>query len=304
MRPLQASGAVSLVFEEPEGPLPMETDEGKLGQILRNLVSNALKFTEAGEVRVSARASSGGAAVTIDVADTGIGIAPEDHDRIFQEFGQVDGPVQRRVKGTGLGLALSRRMAELLGGTLTVRSTVGSGSVFTLTLPREYAPAEGPAAMEAAPPPSPDAAPVPTARAGRPRALVIDDEEGARYALASRLSAIPFDVVEAADPREGLRLAQESPPDAIFLDLIMPDMLGFDVLERLRENPATQAVPVVVVTSKVLAPEEESRLAARGAAHFSKEECARPDAVARLRHALVRAGWAGPVTAEAEHTAP
>ena len=299
MRPLLASGSVNLVFEEPGEPLVLDTDEGKLGQILRNLVSNALKFTERGEVRVSARPSSDGAAVAIEVADTGIGIAPEDHERIFHEFGQVDSHVQRRVKGTGLGLALSRRLAELLGGSLTVRSAPGTGSVFTLVLPRAYVrPDERPTAEGAAAP----AAPV-AARTGRPRALIIDDEETARYALASRLGAIPFDVIEAADPREGLRLAHESPPDAIFLDLIMPEMLGFDVLERLREDPATQAVPVVVVTSKVLAPEEESRLAARGAAILSKEDCARGDASARLLHALARAGWT-PAPESAEHTAP
>jgi CheY-like chemotaxis protein len=307
MRPLQASGAVNLVFEEPAGPLTMETDEGKLGQILRNLVSNALKFTEAGEVRVSARASSDGAAVIIDVADTGIGIAPEDQDRIFQEFGQVDSHLQRRVKGTGLGLALSRRLAELLGGTLAVRSAMGTGSVFTVTVPCVYEPAEKPA-DEPAPAlagPGPSPAVVPAVRTGRPRALVVDDEESARYALASRLAAIPFDVVEAADPREGLRLAQESPPDVIFLDLIMPEMLGFDVLERLREHPETRDVPVVVVTSKRLDPDEESRLAARGAALLSKEECSRGDAVERLRHALARAGWAGVAVREGvEKAAP
>ena len=215
----------------------LDTDEGKLGQILRNLVSNALKFTERGEVRVSARPSSDGAAVAIEVADTGIGIAPEDHERIFHEFGQVDSHVQRRVKGTGLGLALSRRLAELLGGSLSVRSAPGSGSVFTLVLPRVYVrPAERRMAE----------APARRRRRRRRRGRgararsIIDDEETARYALASRLAAIPFDVIEAADPREGLRLAHESPPDAIFLDLIMPEMLGFDVLERLREDPATR----------------------------------------------------------------
>jgi CheY-like chemotaxis protein len=165
-----------------------------------------------------------------------------------------------------------------------------------------YVPADEAAPTDA--PPSPAAVRGPAARAGLPRALVIDDEESARYALASRLATIPFDVVEAGDPRDGLRLALESPPDAIFLDLIMPEMLGFDVLERLREHPGTQSVPVVIVTSKLLAPEEESRLAARGAAILSKEECARADAVERLRHALSRAGWTGPVAEDAEHMAP
>jgi CheY-like chemotaxis protein len=191
------------------------------------------------------------------------------------------------VKGTGLGLALSRRLAELLGGTLEVRSTPGEGSAFTLTLPRVYAPPEAEPVAD-----TPGA--VSVAAATRPasaRALIIDDEEAARYALASRLASLDFEVIEAADPREGLRLAREAGPDAIFLDLVMPEMLGFEVLERLREDAATQAVPVVVVSSQQLTPEEDSRLAARGAALLSKEEFSRPDADARLRAALVRAGW-------------
>ena len=111
-------------------------DEGKISQILRNFISNALKFTERGEVRVSARALGRTArAVAISVADTGIGIAPEDQDRIFEEFGQVEHAVQRRVKGTGLGLALSRRLAELLGGGITLESAPGIGSTFSLELP-------------------------------------------------------------------------------------------------------------------------------------------------------------------------
>jgi signal transduction histidine kinase len=293
MRPLQTAGAVSLVFDPPPGLPPLDTDEGKIGQILRNLVSNALKFTEAGEVRVAARAADDGSTVVFEVADTGIGIAPEDQDRIFEEFGQVDGPVQRRVKGTGLGLALSRKLAELLGGTLTVRSTPGEGSTFTLAIPRIY-PGEGTprAAPEMARPamaPPPQRVP-----AARPRALVVDDEESARYALASRLAALSIDVTEAAGPGEGLRLAREARPDVLFLDLIMPDMFGFDVLDRLRDDPATHDLPVVVVTSKRLDADEESRLAARGAALLPKDEIARTDAVELIRHALARAGFVLP----------
>ncbi len=135
LRPLLAPGsAVDLVFEEPRGLPDLDTDEGKLAQVLRNLVSNALKFTERGEVRVSARAGPPGMLV-FAVTDTGIGIDPEHLGRIFEEFGQVDGPLQRRVKGTGLGLPLARKLAELLGGRLEVRSEPGVGSTFTATVP-------------------------------------------------------------------------------------------------------------------------------------------------------------------------
>ncbi len=135
LRPLQArDSAVELVFEDPAGLPPLFTDEGKLAQILRNFVSNALKFTERGEVRVRARLAPDDLA-TFSVIDTGIGIAAAHLDRIFEEFGQVDGPLQRRVKGTGLGLPLARKLAGLLGGSVEVRSEPGVGSTFSATIP-------------------------------------------------------------------------------------------------------------------------------------------------------------------------
>src|SRR5262249_37575635 len=113
LRPLLVNESLDLVFEEPEGIPRLHNDEAKVSQILRNFISNALKFTERGEVRVTARLIEGSEMITFSVADTGIGIAPEDQERIFQEFTQVDNPLQRRVKGTGLGLPLCRKLAEL-----------------------------------------------------------------------------------------------------------------------------------------------------------------------------------------------
>jgi signal transduction histidine kinase len=136
-RPIETDEAVSLVFE-PVPPLPLlQTDESKVAQILRNFISNALKFTDRGEVRVSAREGDRDT-IRFAVADSGIGIADAHFERIFEEFAQVESPVQRRVKGTGLGLPLSRRLARLLGGDVTVESEVGRGSVFTLMLPILY----------------------------------------------------------------------------------------------------------------------------------------------------------------------
>ena len=136
-RPIETDDSVSLIFEPPP-PIPvLHTDESKVAQILRNFISNALKFTERGEVRVSVREGSDDT-VVFAVTDTGIGIPPEDVERVFEEFAQLDNPMQRRVKGTGLGLPLSRRLARLLGGDITLRSIVGSGSVFSLTLPFVY----------------------------------------------------------------------------------------------------------------------------------------------------------------------
>jgi signal transduction histidine kinase len=151
LRPLLVNESVNLVFDEPDDLPPLYTDEAKVSQILRNFISNALKFTERGEVRVTARLVPGADEVAFSVADTGIGIAPEDQERIFHEFTQVDSPLQRRVKGTGLGLPLCRRLAGLLGGTVTVESQPGLGSTFTAVVPLMYGPALGDIAWEADP---------------------------------------------------------------------------------------------------------------------------------------------------------
>src|SRR5262245_60754221 len=123
LRPLLVNDSVALVFDEPAGLPTLFTDEAKVSQILRNFISNALKFTERGEIRVGARLLPDGASVEFAVTDTGIGIAPEDQERIFQEFTQIDSPQQRKVQGTGLGLPLCRKLAELLGGSVAVEST-------------------------------------------------------------------------------------------------------------------------------------------------------------------------------------
>jgi signal transduction histidine kinase len=136
-RPLVTSDAVALVIDDVSGLPPLETDEGKLGQILRNLISNALKFTDRGEVRVSAELRDPDL-VAFSVADTGVGIAKEDTERIFQEFTQIENPLQRRAAGTGLGLPLSRKLTAFLGGELSVESRLGHGSVFTAVIPRKY----------------------------------------------------------------------------------------------------------------------------------------------------------------------
>lgn len=139
-RPLHTSSEVALRFDDVSSLPPLYTDEAKVAQILRNFISNALKFTERGSVHARAVIAGRGenAAITFSVEDTGIGIAPEDRARIFTEFVQVDGRLQQRAKGTGLGLPLSRRLAELLGGSVSLESTPGVGSTFSVTLPCHY----------------------------------------------------------------------------------------------------------------------------------------------------------------------
>lgn len=135
--PILASESVSLIFEEPVGVTRVYTDHAKLAQILRNFVSNAIKFTQKGEVRVSAMADTDGF-VTFAVADTGVGIAAEHHGALFQDFAQIDSPIQKRWRGTGLGLSLSKRLAELLGGSVGMSSELGVGSTFYVRIPVHF----------------------------------------------------------------------------------------------------------------------------------------------------------------------
>jgi signal transduction histidine kinase len=133
-KPVLVNPEVSLLFEEPQGALPLFTDDKMLSQILRNFISNALKFTPKGEVRVSAQ-KNGEESITFAVADSGIGIAAEYHHAMFHDFAQVDSPIQKRLRGTGLGLSLSKRLAQLLGGSVALTSELGVGSTFSVTVP-------------------------------------------------------------------------------------------------------------------------------------------------------------------------
>jgi signal transduction histidine kinase/CheY-like chemotaxis protein len=407
LRPLLVNPAVTLVFEAADDLPSITTDESKVSQIVRNFISNALKFTERGEVRVSARLTAGGEAVAIAVSDTGIGIAREDQGAIFEEFVQLDHQTQRREKGTGLGLPLARRLAHLLGGRITLESEVGVGSTFTLVLPLMFSPVPDGAA--AAPgrrelvdwEPDPNRIPVLVVGGGsgraltyrdllrgslfqvlaarstaeargllsrlRPRAvllhldaddeapwqmlaglkhddegaepirvlavvrpddadkalalgadrcltetadrdqllaalrslgggptarrvLVIDDDAVGRYLMKTFLRDTACIVSEATGGREGLEAARRDRPDVIFCDLYMPDMGGLEVLSRLKADPATQDIPVVLNTAKSLSPEERLDLERRGVAVLLKDRFSRADAAAEVRRILVQSG--------------
>jgi len=136
-RPLATNERVALLIEDPDEPIVLTTDAQRIAQVLRNFTSNALKFTTEGEVRVTAHVEEDDV-VRFDVADTGVGIAPEDQARIFDDFTQVDGPIQKRVRGTGLGLPLTRKLARLLGGEIRLESRLGEGSRFSLVIPRVH----------------------------------------------------------------------------------------------------------------------------------------------------------------------
>jgi signal transduction histidine kinase/CheY-like chemotaxis protein len=370
LKPLLAdNNSVDLIFDDNTRNLPpLRTDEGKVSQILRNLISNALKFTPNGKVTVSA-AMIDDRNVQFTVQDTGIGIAPEHHETIFQEFGQVENPLQDRYRGTGLGLPLCRNLAMLLGGKMWLESEPGQGSTFFVRIPVVYV-GEASIPGESNLPPAPEFHRAPililedheetahlletflrnsefqpivattvsqaeiwtarhlpaaviaeiylrdeqywgfisrlrekrpglpmivssvhdeshtaaekgislflqkpverelllselrrlTAFTGTQRVLLVDDNEVSRYILRDLLDLPWLDIREAANGIEALASLGENRPDALILDLLMPDISGFEVLRRVRENPSTERLPVLIYTSKVLSDPEKAEL--------------------------------------------
>jgi signal transduction histidine kinase/CheY-like chemotaxis protein len=381
LKPLLADNtSVNLIFDEPEILVPLRTDEGKVSQILRNLISNAIKFTPNGSVTVSARMLSGGE-VEFRVADTGIGIAPEHHETIFKEFSQVDNPLQDRYRGTGLGLPLCRNLAKLLGGSIWLESELNRGSAFFVRIPAVYVGEKLDADDEEMPPaPEFHRSPVliledneETARlfelhlrnsefqaiiaasvaqaemwtarhtpaaviadvyleeeqcwgflarirerwpelaciatsvgdeseAARQngvdtflrkpverdtlldelhrrvsqmdvrRILLVDDNEIARYILRDLLDQPWLHIREASNGTEAFAAIEQEVPDAIILDILMPDISGFEVLRRLRESSATERLPVLIYTSKDLSDSEQSELETLNASVIKKAE--------------------------------
>ena len=289
LQPLVPARVTLRIVVEPGLPL-IASDEQKLSQVLRNLVGNALKFTERGFVEI--RACRAGDRVVFDVEDTGIGIAAEHHELIFREFAQLDGHIAARMRGTRLGLPLARRFATLLGGTLTVTSTPGSGSTFRLELPLDNADASDPAGEPGAEPALVTVAP----RAGQPRVLIVDDDLASRYVL-KRWLAGRYIIEEADNGHDGLLLAATR-PDAIFLDVVMPDLTGFEMIERLKADPATREIPVVVYTALTLGVHDRARLG-DAVSILRKSTSSRVADRVAIEDALVKAGVA--ITVENSH---
>lgn len=275
LRPLARPG-VELRFEPTHGIPPLYTDEGKVGQIVRNFVSNALKFTEAGSVTVRAAFDPGAGRLRIEVADTGVGIAPDDLERVFDEFVQVPGAHQVGVKGTGLGLPVSRGLATLLGGEVGVTSAPGAGSTFWVDVPAIHVTrrADGD---------------TPATQRTEGTVLVVDDDATARYLVHQQLAAQGLRLVEAATGEEGVELARGERPDVVVLDLSMPDLDGLEVLARLRAVADSATLPVIVHTARQLTRDELRAIDRAGATLLGKD--ARPGAVAAsVRAALERDG--------------
>jgi signal transduction histidine kinase/CheY-like chemotaxis protein len=218
----------------------IHADLTRVRQVLFNLLSNAAKFTQHGRVRLEVvpLRLSGREWVEFAVADTGIGLTPEQQRRLFQSFSQADPSTSRKYGGTGLGLVISRRFAQLMGGDIQLQSELGRGSVFTVRLPRESEPAR----------PAPGHAAAPAGPAAVPLVLVADDDQATRELISRGLQKEGFRVLAASSGEEAIRLAREQRPDAISLDVLMPGMDGWTVLRALKGDPLTSSIPVVMVS--------------------------------------------------------
>ncbi len=232
VRPLAEESQLELVAELPEeGAVGIAADRRRLAQVLTNLLSNAIKFTPPGG-RVAVRVRRDGEFVVIDVEDTGRGIGADALATLFERYTRVIDP-QHQVAGTGLGLMIVREIVEAHGGTVTVRSAAGKGSTFSVRLPRDT-----------------------VGSSARVDLLIVDDDADVRESLVFVLEAEGYNVRSVADGAEALALLRRLTPSAMLLDLMMPGMSGWQVLDRLREQPQLSRLPVCVISASIYKGEE------------------------------------------------
>ena len=273
--PIAAEKALAFdVVVTPGVPEVIVTDLQRIEQVLKNLLSNACKFTEHGAVEFRVHRGEPGPdghdRLAFVVRDTGIGIAADKQQLIFEAFQQADGTTSRRYGGTGLGLSISREIAQLLGGELRVESTVNEGSTFTLLLPLDVA--------EVAPPKAPRprrvVASPPPPTAGRwdgTRVIVVDDDVRNLYALASALESHQMTVFCADSGQQCLKLLEStSGVDIVLIDIMMPEMDGYETIRRIRAAPAHADLPVIAVTAKARDADREASLAAGASDYITK----------------------------------
>jgi CheY-like chemotaxis protein len=215
----------------------VEVDAAKLRQAVANVLSNAGKFTQNGAVTFCTDIDNGW--IRFAVRDTGVGISPDNLANLFQNFGEAEGATSSKYGGTGLGLALSQKLCRLMGGDITVQSEVGKGSCFTLRVPAQIVQRS---------PAKPGAHTESTTAPGRQKILVIDDDPAVLDLVERILAKEPYDVIRTDRAREGLALAWTAKPDAIILDIFMPEMEGWDVLSALKADEETCACPVILLT--------------------------------------------------------
>jgi HAMP domain-containing protein/CheY-like chemotaxis protein/signal transduction histidine kinase len=297
------------VHVDPNLGRSITTDTKRLQQVLKNLLSNAFKFTGQGGVRLNVSAALGGwstehpvlsqapAVVAFEVSDTGIGIPLEKQKIIFEAFQQADASTSRKYGGTGLGLAISRELASLLGGEIHLRSTPNAGSTFTLYLPVKYVgptaamhatTATAPAALHVGPHLAPERAiePIPDDRMdiqpGDAILLIVEDDPHYARILIDLARDKGFKALLAMRGDDALNLAKQYQPTAVSLDVFLPDMLGWNVLSQLKQNSLTRHIPVQIVTLD----EDRQHGLARGAFSFVTKPTTREgiaDALSRIK---------------------
>ncbi len=238
----------------------ISSDPDKIRHILQNLVGNAVKFTESGSVEITAELVGGD--ILISVCDSGIGISAAQIPHIFEEFRQADDSTSRKYGGTGLGLTIARKYANLLGGNITVESTPGEGSTFTLKLPQEYSGSIDTAASDVVTyrPSNPHTVPDTTLPRHNYRILVVEDNEPAIIQIRDMLQREGYRVDIAHNGKEALDQIGQSLPDAMILDLMMPEVDGFQVLDAIRKDERTGAIPVLILTAKHVTKQDLSFL--------------------------------------------
>ncbi|MFC0028328.1 SpoIIE family protein phosphatase [Micromonospora chaiyaphumensis] len=291
-----------LVVDCPPLPSPVYVDRDMWEKIVLNLVSNAVKFTFDGEIRVQVRADAG--AAVLEVADTGVGIAPEELPQVFERFHRVAGARARTHEGTGIGLALVRELVEMHGGTVEARSVVDGGTTFRVTVPFGYAhlPADRVSALAPVPPAEPEQArlyvaetalwtddvarpgglPEPAGVAGGAGRILVADDNADLREHVSRLLSPAYEVVTVPDGVEALRLAVDSPFDLVLTDVMMPRLDGFGLVTALRANPVTRHVPIVLLSARAGAAEEVAGLSV-GADDYLTKPFSSQELIARVR---------------------
>ncbi|MGA0614060.1 response regulator [Paracoccus sp. KR1-242] len=275
--PLARDRGLALHLDISDDAGELVTDAVRVEQILRNFIGNALKFTQKGSVTLRLSAQADG--VAFSVIDTGIGIAPEQQQAVFEAFRQADGTISRRYGGTGLGLSISRDLAQLLGGEITLESHPGKGSTFTLLLPR-VAP-NAPPATASARPAAPARAPASIATEA-PRVetvastdermlLIVEDDPAFASILVDLADELDFRTTVVATADEAIRFAREQKPKGIVLDIGLPDHSGMTVLDRLKRDAGTRHIPVHIVSAE----DHSAKALAQGAMSYLLKPVAR-----------------------------
>ena len=236
MEALAQEKGIQLIIDIPEQLPRIESDESRLHQILTNIIGNAVKFTNKGSVHISATHDN--EKLYIKIKDTGIGISDESLPYIFDEFRQADGTSSRQFEGTGLGLTIANRITHLLGGQIQVESRIGIGSVFTIILPISFNHGETNFHIK-------DETPVSVEKKS---ILVVDDHQETAQSIARHVKQIGFNSIIANSGKQALMLANKHKPFAITLDILMPDIDGLEVLQQLKQNPATKDIPVIMAS--------------------------------------------------------